>query len=365
MRASRKWLALATGALFVALSAGSVAVWRGWGTGKTTENASPPLPLLFRQTSLSLGTVRSNSHLGSTARTCLFPFRVWDQGPVTITNITADCCGSLHFEQDLIGRELAPRSEHVLKATIDIPPSAGPLRVKALLELTPGPRTIVLELSADMVGLPAPAPNRVEMETTFGIQPRQDLHFSCLRTQSAPSLDLLADGSSTPGFRIVHRNTRLARRISRPEQYRPPVLDEIDLVLQGTQELPVGTHRSEWAFKWANKVPDTVVPVTVIVRPPVYPRLDSVFCGELVPRQDWKLRVPLVRRPDTTIRLKEVRSSKSFLQAQLSRNNLDQLEVSLSAPETLGRFEGVVELVFDDSRLQPVRLPVSGIVVKK
>jgi hypothetical protein len=323
------------------------------------------LPLEFRKPSLNLGTVRSNSHLGSTERPCRFPFRVWDQEPVTITNISVDC-GCFRFAQDLLGRELAPGSEHVLTATVDIPPTAGDLRVKAILDVTPpGPRPIVLRVTAHMVGLPAPAPTRVEVETTFGAQPRQALHFSCLRDASDPALTLSDDACSTPGFRIVKKNSRATRRVSHPQEHKPPMLDEIDLVLQGAQELPVGTHRKEWTFKWANKVPDTVVPVTLIVRAPVYPKLESVFCGELAPGETWKSRVPLVRRPDTTIRLKEVRPSKSFLRAQLSEEKPDQLELSVSAPETTGRFEAVVELVFDDSRLQPVRLPVSGVVVMK
>jgi hypothetical protein len=176
----------------------------------------------------------------------------------------------------------------------------------------------------------------------------------------------LRDGACvTPGFTIVGKQSKSVRRISHPQEHAPPILDQVDLVLQGAQDLPVGAHKSEWVFKWAGQVPDTVVPVTVTVKPPVSPKIGAVFCGELAPGQAWKSNVPLVRRPDTRIRVKAIRCSQAFLKAQLAADNPDRLEISLSAPTTPGRFEGAVEILFDDARLQPVRLPVSGIVVQK
>jgi hypothetical protein len=107
-----------------------------------------------------------------------------------------------------------------------------------------------------------------------------------------------------------------------------------------------------------------VIPVTVRVVHPLAPRVTSLFCGELAPKGEWKGVVPLARHEGSGISLKTVKTSQPFLRASITGPARDQLAVSLVAPDKPGRSQEYVELIFDDQRLPPLRIPVAFVVAR-
>jgi hypothetical protein len=320
------------------------------------------LPLRFQSTSVDLRDLVAKDY-GQIWTEVKFSFTVWDQGPVSITSIIPDCPQCMHFDKEIVGKQLHPGSTHVLSGRVKPSDTQGRHVSRALVETAPpSPKPLVLDMKYHAITRPGISPPEVALETSLGSKPIAQLHVTAVRQRAAPQLQINREASSFPGFTLVNVESKSAVRRLDPRELDPNFLDEIDLTIQAAKDYDLGVHHTQWVIKWEGPVPATVVPVTIRVVHPIVPKLQSVFCGILHPKETWKGTVLLVQVARDKSSLKQVRASKPFIQAVVGGTPADQLQVSLTTPSTPGRHEEYLEMVFEQDRIPPLRIPITFVV---
>jgi hypothetical protein len=290
-------------------------------------------------------------------------FTVWTLGEVKIKAIEAECPVCLWFDTDLIGKPLNQNTTYHLRGHVSPRRESGEFVMRALIETIPSsPTELVIVIRGTNVLAPVVVPSEVVVQTTVGKEPEIGLHISNLRSKSYAALAMKDATCDLSGFRVVEKRTKSQPRPMDPRELSPAILDEIDLRLQAPPFSATGVYKRSLILKWEGSEPDTEIPVVLFVTHPLVPAIDKIFCGFLQPKQEWKTKVSLSDR-DSNTSIKEVKTSRPCIIAEVVlENGSKMLHLSVVAPSEVGRFEEYIEIVFEDSSLPSLRLPVVFIV---
>jgi hypothetical protein len=289
------------------------------------------------------------------------PILVWDKGNVTIDKIVASCASCLQFDRELIGKELAASSRHVLHAALTPAAKAGQGYYFAKVETKPpAAKPILIQVKCRSRTRPVPAPGRVDLEIGLDDIPEVTIDFGYLRAKAEPALAIESSASVVPNFSITDMHLDTAKIHHMPHEKIVPVTDQLTMTLRAQKPFSLGMHEFKWVFNWTQNQPSAEVPVTIHVVPPVRPKLNELFCGILAPNQAWQGSIPLVQRGSMT-ELVEVKTTKPFVKATVDTETA-QLRVGVVAPKSAGRHQEGIDLIFKDGRYSPIHIPLAMIV---
>jgi hypothetical protein len=290
--------------------------------------------LVFQRTS-SYATASAEA----ASSTHLFPFHVWHNSDVRIRRI-ARTCACLYVDPPLEGTVLPAGSEQALV-----------VRVRRVEGETLLGGVVIIETDP-----PSPTPIRIQALTMFGARPAvhpakqtvyfvlgNDLRFQLTavlsRPQGSPRLELQARDSDFGPFSLCEQ--QYSSRVSKthPQERDPPQIDLLKLAFELKSPNWLGKRQYRLTLKWKGGFPPCHAEVTVFGRPPLWPELDRLFCGELKPGQKWQFKLRLRSAPGAEPHLVKVRTDSSFIHCSYSRDT-QTLDVVVFAPSRLGRFEG-------------------------
>lgn len=296
-----------------------------------------------------------------------FPFAVWDRGSVTITKLMSPCERCFRFDQGIVGKELDPGSTHFLLAWVVPYPKTAEVSYQGLVETSPPfSKPKVVEVKCRGIVYPDVFPQQIRLEVVLGEKPEAQLRIAYLRAKSEPALGMKEEVCRLSDFAVTKKDFRTRVDASGAKLLFPTVTDEITLSLRSERDYSLGVHESKWSLKWTGLEPEVEVPVRVEVVHPVRPKVDAVFCGLLQAGEMWRGDVPLLRRDKAKLLLKAVNGSQPFIRGQIAGRDEDRLEIAVHVPTGSApmRYEESLELVFEDTRYPPLRVPVSFVVAK-
>ncbi len=288
-----------------------------------------------------------------------FAFRVWDREPVTITGFVTSC-GCTTANNELIGRELTPGSEHAIE--VHVRPDSEGVKATQLIRVTTVPETaaplnVVLQYRRE-------APPQISERTILasvapGVRPRAEFSITHRRLPGAKPVKIDRSRCSGSDFRVEAISWDSEMHTINPTRGVRVAVDTTRVKLCGSKTYSYGDHPGVLTIAFDDGSSQALESL-VHVPHPFAPQQARIFCGLLRPGEHWSRTIRCKRSDDVSFEIESIKTVGAGLRASITADH--RLEVSGLTPRIAGRFAQEILISFAPKTIPELRIPVSGIV---
>jgi hypothetical protein len=318
----------------------------------------PPQPaVVFEQPSVQRGRIRGGREYQQE-----FCFRVWDRGPITIDKVET-CCGTSLASEELLGKPMQPGTKNCFTMRFRSREELGTRSLLAKVQTTPpSPAPLIIAIHYETLATPRPLVQQLVAEAWSTESAEAVLETVHWRKPTEATVNLIREKFESAHFELrdVKRSSEIA--ISDAYTGEKAVKDTTRIVLQAKHTFPPGQHWGNVVLRWDDGT-EFSVPTILRIRTPISPANERLFTGFLTPGQEWKFSLPLRFQMETATEIASIHSSNPYIKATLGVDRRS-IDVRVTAPNAVGRFEGEIVLRFRPESFPDCTIPVSGLVRK-
>lgn len=318
-----------------------------------TPQSTPKVFLRFENPSLQLGRQEVGQRLS-----CRFPFRVEYGGKVRIKSLTSSC-GCTNVTNDIVGRELSAGQAAEIVLEYTVPGIPGAQSAFARLETEPAsPFPIVIAIHCEPKLAPVSSVKTLQIEGRVFQPVSGKLVFTHRRGIREPALQLDRRQSQLSDFVFDKIESDSEKVITNTVTGEREIVDRTTIWLKSLNGYSFGEHQGILRIAWSDSS-TTEIPWVVRIPYPFEFSSRHLFVGVVRPGSNWEKRLRL-RQGSSVDRV--AKFDVVGVDARMESIGMDEVILRGTAPQKSGRFAGEVVVQFEDSKITPFRVPLTGIV---
>lgn len=316
--------------------------------------ATPDAPTLrIDEPSVHVGVVHDTHPIHR-----VFRFQVWEHSAVKIEDVISSC-GCTTADKDLLGKELAPGSEHEIQLKVRVERDVGNQSVFAQIVTKPTSSSpLVIGIHYEFSGPPTLSVASLHATASPDTLAEATIQSTHTRAPSAPLIrpergrcqgDLFDLVDVTSASETVTLNRYSGEKVA---------VDTHTFRLRARARLDYGRHEGAFGIVWSDGS-IAELPTQIHVAFPITVSPARLFCGILAPGRAWEGW--LTCDCQSGLSVASVEGSESDTTASLADDGA-RIRVRVESPRSPGRFSREILVRASDARLPILRVPITGIV---